>query len=445
MAPAGCTSSCPYIHTDLIVAIAATGRLSLRDYASLRAVCTEWRSALAPLSPYPCLLSLLPDGDAGHSASVFSLPMRRSFHLHTGSSLLDRQHKAKMSSHPQSVRALPSSAVTTADPARAGAPPVRSRKSIQTAARSGTGPDRTMSTADDHEPRIHGRARLVGSGNGCFAIAVDQQDTAFSRWTRRIFLLDPRAGKEVDLVSPTEKDDTVRKIVFAPRGNDYWTVAALYKKSTKVAHMDGKLDKKWTLVAENMEQIADLALYNADDGKLYCGCLSTTGALHVFRIIANGGQGYKLEPPVWKIDDAFMPPYDRISLLTSTKQLFICHGTMYQVWRNNSSAVKLGVGSYRMYADEIFLLRCEYARQRWDVVKDLGGCSLFISNDGSPVVVQPAAFPEVRPDCVYWINWPSYVPMVCDIATGASKPWVLPLPYGACYKGDCWYFGDDHP
>ncbi|KAI4968311.1 hypothetical protein ZWY2020_057966 [Hordeum vulgare] len=474
MAPAGYSSSCPYIHSDLILCIAATGRLSLRDYASLRAVCTEWRSALASLSPYPCLLSLRPEGDGDHSASVFSLPLQCSFHLHTGSSLIDGKHNAKTSS----VRAPPSSAVTTAGPlgpARAGSPAVWSRiprppslsvwsgldhrQPIRTAARSGTRPDWTVTAADDHGP-IHGHARLVGSGNGRFAIAVDQRGTgykpvdggsaAFPISTRRIFLVDPRVGKVVDLVSPTEEHDTVRKIVFAPnKTNDDWTVAAVYKRSTKVAHMDGKLDEKWTLVAKNMEHIADLALYNGADGKLYCGCLSTTGSVHVFRIIANGGQGYKLQPPVWNMDavDAFASPYDTISTLTSTKQLFFWHGTMYQVWQNNGCTVKLRVG-YTMSDDEIFLLRCAYdpdGRQRWDIVKDLGGYSVFISTDGSPVVVQPAAFPEMRGDCVYWINSPSRVPMVCDIATGTSKPWLLPLPYGACCKADCWYFGDDHP
>ena len=95
-----------------------------------------------------------------------------------------------------------------------------------------------------------------------------------------------------------------------------------------------------------------------------------------------------------------------------------------------------------MSEDEIFVLRYGRGRRQdcWDKVKDLGGCSVFVGKNSSPVVASAGAVPGVQPDCVYWIDWRG-VPMACDVATGSSKPCVL--PYGAG-KGNCWYFEVDN-
>uniref|UniRef100_A0A453AID5 KIB1-4 beta-propeller domain-containing protein n=1 Tax=Aegilops tauschii subsp. strangulata TaxID=200361 RepID=A0A453AID5_AEGTS len=101
----------------------------------------------------------------------------------------------------------------------------------------------------------------------------------------------------------------------------------------------------------------------------------------------------------------------------------------------------------RVSMDEIHVVRYDPGRwPAWEVVKDLGGSSVFIGKNSNPAVVRAAgagagAVPGVRPNCVYWINR-QRVPMVCDVATGTSEPVVTPSPNGVC-NGDCWYFDDD--
>ncbi|CAM0884372.1 unnamed protein product [Alopecurus aequalis] len=338
MAPAGPWSDLP---SELLESIANADSVSLRDYASLRGVCTAWRSALEPPS-YPCLLSLA-DDKGSYSASVFSLTMRRPFHLHTVSSTLIS------------------------------------------------------------EPMFRSRARVVGSSNGRFAVAVDHSSpsgelkTAFLNcWTKKIFLLDPRAGKEVELAAPTGTlnsksspcHEYVHKVVFPP-GPDDGTVVALYDRKY-IACIDVATSRdKWKTIyvgASNTEYLADVTF--GDDGKLYC------------------------------LDS---------------------NGSLYQVWRNNR--VTVTAGGFTMPVDEILVLRYNPGCWPcWDAVKDLGGCSVFVDKSNSSAVVRAAGVPGVRADCVYWINW-MRVPMVCDIATGTSKPYVL--PYGTHKGGNCWYFSHD--
>lgn len=95
-----------------------------------------------------------------------------------------------------------------------------------------------------------------------------------------------------------------------------------------------------------------------------------------------------------------------------------------------------------MSTGKILVLRYDPGRWPcWDIVKDLGGCSVFVTKINNPRVARAAALPGVRANSVYWIDLMG-VPMVCDIATGTSEPCIL--PYGAC-KGDCWYFNNDGP
>ncbi|XBI88559.1 hypothetical protein VPH35_026513 [Triticum aestivum] len=376
------------LNSELLVSIAATDGVTLRDYTSLCGVCTAWRSALAPLL-YPCLLSVA-QGHDNYIASVFSIPMRRSFHLHTGSSVVVEPQQS-----------------------------------------------------------FYCRARAVGSGNGCFAIAMDEERTvnlvnmaAFASYsTRRIFLVESRARKTVQLVSPPGDNQSVCKIVFVqnpnpnpPGHNDGWTaIDTGGGRSTE--------GKEWTTVDVAEGSCYDDMAFHAGRDKVYL--LDSCGAVDVL-LMPRGGQPALIEPLptlVWDPNPtaAYVPPYDVVSTKMVTKHIFFCHGSLYQVWKNTGATVKLGSGNFRICADEIFLLRYDPGCWPcWDVVKDLGGCSVFLGKSSSPVVVRPTV-PEVRADCACWIDWPD-VPMVCDIATGTSKPWVLPC---GALKGDCWYFGHD--
>ncbi|KAI4968314.1 hypothetical protein ZWY2020_057969 [Hordeum vulgare] len=425
MTPAG-YSSWSDLTSELLVSIAATDGMSLRDYASLRGVCTAWRSALAPLS-YPCLLSV-ERRHYIHVVSVFSPPLRRSFHLHTGPSFV-------------------------------------------------VGPKLSY----------RGHAQVVGSASGRLAIGIDR--TAFSHYsTRRIFLVDSRAGKKVQLVSPAGDNEIVSKIVFAPNPNlmpsghnNGCTAVALYGRRSRVAYIDTggsstTEEKDWTTVDvpdgstsyddimayidtvgssttdENEWTTVDVPdgrhyddmAYHAGDDKVYL--LSSRGSVDVLGM-PRGDQPAVIEPlaslvPVPNPISAYAPPYDAVSTIITSKHIFFCHGSLYQVWRNICVDVKLTRlrPCLEISADQIFVLRYDPGRwPRWDAVKDLGGCSVFLSQTGSPAVVRPGV-PEVTPDCVYWIDRQD-VPMVCDIATGVSKPWMV--PNGTCEEVECWYVDHD--
>ncbi|VAH41519.1 unnamed protein product [Triticum turgidum subsp. durum] len=368
------------LHSELVVSIAAMMAADgspLRDYESLRCVCTAWRSALVP--PYPCLLSL------ADAASVFSLPMRRSLRIYTSSEALDR-----------------------------------------TLSRLG---------------RTGCRVRVVGSANGRLAVAVDDGDLNYAR----ILLLDPHRGRVVvELPLPYE---WVRKVVFTADG----TVMAAcdHGKAVYVGIRSGWVKgMQWTLV-DNIDgdALADLAL-DAGGERLYC--LDRGGAVRVLRIPRNGQSSQEATavatlPPLIRLSAVFPAPYNAASRLTVIRHLFFCHGSLYQIWQKAAAPVKLGCGLTTAPADEIFVLRYDPKQwPAWEAVKDLGGRSVFVGQNSSPVVVRAAgvgAMPRVRADCVYWISGLG-IPMVCDVAAGStSEPCVTP---GGVCRGVCWYFGDEN-
>src|SRR4051812_13783365 len=103
------------------------------------------------------------------------------------------------------------------------------------------------------------------------------------------------------------------------------------------------------------EHLVDL-VFHATGGKVYC--LDSNGGVHVLRVPygSRNSQEMPAEPSLTLLPAAFDPPYDIVSTLTSTKHLFFCHGSLYQVWQNNSFTVNSRSG-FTMSADEIFVLR----------------------------------------------------------------------------------------
>ncbi|KAM3392592.1 hypothetical protein ACQJBY_013631 [Aegilops geniculata] len=392
------------LHSELVVSIAAVvasdgSPLTLRDYESLRCVCAAWRSALA--LPYPCLLSPSPTDGGGRSASVFSLPLRRSLRLYT------------------SCRAL----------------------------------DHSLSRLGCTRCRVS----VIGSANGRLAVAVDDGDlrrgpggvvTCVGWQSVRILLLDPRRGSVVaDLPHPYA---WVRKLVFttdAGAGHGTVVAAACDHRKVVYARIGSGCGRgvAWTAV-DNIDgdALADLA-FDAGGERLYC--LDSGGAVRVLRIPRNGQEAPPVAasvPPLTRLSAVFPAPYDAASRLTITKHLFFCHGSVYQIWQKAAAAVKSDSG-LAMPADEILVLRYDPQRwPAWEAVKDLGGRSVFVGQNSSPVVVRAAgvgAMPRVRPDCVYWVTCLG-IPMVCDVAAGStSEPCVA--PEGVC-RGVCWYFGHEN-
>ncbi|XP_051211628.1 uncharacterized protein [Lolium perenne] len=378
------TGSWANLSRDMLTFIAndAGDGLSLGDYMSLRGVCSAWRSALAP--PFPALLRLTDGGRRPPvRLTVFFLPLRRSFRY---------------------IYMRPSTAL------------------------------------DDcllFDNLIQSHASIVGSGSGRLAIAVHSQLDVKS-WTWRIYLLHPRSGEETELRPPSRAHgQRVRKVVFAPNPQhagpkDWPTVVALYGRN-KVAYIDATRSKEWTTVdipfeaVVPLEQLVDLA-FDAGGENVYC--IDISGGVHVLRIPHYRGQKNLQDPAPGPImaSDGLAPPYNVAVLRNPTKHLFFCDGSLYQVWQ-----------AERKHRDEIFVLRFHPGGHRpsWDVVKDLGGCSVFVGENSNPTVVRGVR--GVRADCVYWINnglhgAPSRV-MVHDLATATCE-------LCCANKGNCWFFDD---
>ncbi|OEL33208.1 hypothetical protein BAE44_0005773 [Dichanthelium oligosanthes] len=145
---------------------------------------------------------------------------------------------------------------------------------------------------------------------------------------------------------------------------------------------------------------------------------------------------------------AFAPPYDIVSVVTRAKNLVICEGNLYQVWRNTSCTVTLQLhgGGRRTLENEMFVLRYYPQRQPcWDVVKDLGGYSFFIGRNDA-MSMHAEGVPGIRANCVYWIGGTGRDhAMVFDMETGSSSscgPPVITVP-GCPHGTVCWYLLND--
>ncbi|TVU15629.1 hypothetical protein EJB05_39159, partial [Eragrostis curvula] len=279
-----------------------------------------------------------------------------------------------------------------------------------------------------------------------------------------IFLVNPLAGEGREIGLPALRNvvddgEPVRKIVFAPcPAPDDCTAVAICGPST-LAYIKTRdvMRGRWVLVEVSVEapdRLADLA-YDGGGGKVYC--VTRCGDVHVFQIPhdrrrlrpkANPLQPRRAGEP-FKPAAAFAPPYDFASrfAITSVKNVFICDGGLYQVWRRNAqtalSWMVPGGGLFRMPKDDVVVLKYQVRRRRpcWDAVNDLGGCSVFVGKN-NPVVLRPEDAPGVRANCVYWINEQSRSePMVFDMATRTSTrhPSSTEVLCPAC-RPLCWYF-----
>jgi hypothetical protein len=144
---------------------------------------------------------------------------------------------------------------------------------------------------------------------------------------------------------------------------------------------------------------------------------------------------------------AFAPPYDTVSAFTSDKNVVFCKGNLYQVWRNVSRTVTLqlpGGGQCRVAENEILVLRYyPWHQPCWDVVKDLGGYSIFIGRNNA-VSMYAEGIPGLQRNCVYWIGGRGRDQgMVYDMQTGRSAPCRSPqvgFQLGQRHSTICWYF-----
>ncbi|XP_015691498.2 uncharacterized protein LOC107304024, partial [Oryza brachyantha] len=146
---------------------------------------------------------------------------------------------------------------------------------------------------------------------------------------------------------------------------------------------------------------------------------------------------------------SFAPPYNTVSAFTNAKNIVLCEGNLYQIWRNASCTVTLqlpGGGHRRVSENEILVLRYYPRRQPcWDAVTDLGGYSVFVGRNNA-VSMYAEGVPGLKGNCVYWIGGRGRDQgMVFDMETGRSTP-CLPtvggIP-GPLRSTLCWFFLSD--
>jgi hypothetical protein len=381
--------------------------LDLKSYASARGACRAWRRAL--VTPSPLLLVL---DDARCHASATSLPARRSFDLKAGD--------------------------------------IRSR----------------------------GRC-IIGSGNGWLALYGGQ---------RMISLFNPMTATEI-MLPPLIYNGSkwLSKLVFAPNpAKDDFAAVAICDMHRLAYVTTGA--KRWVVLPLRLgggDQLADIVYH--EKGTVYC--LTRYGDVHVLRLPEHRrGEPVIVDDPssvlaiissmpehagLGRQQNAlatieplsspshgnllfdrpaanFAPPYNRITIFASPKNLVFCGGNLYQIWRNKLCMVTLAPPTRRCVTEnEVFVLRYYPQRQPcWEVVTNLGGYSVFVGRNNA-VSLFAQDVPGIKGNCVYWIGGErgrDQRGMVFDMATGRSTcclPTIGVVPGGAPQNAICWYFLND--
>ncbi|KAJ1271509.1 hypothetical protein BS78_06G132900 [Paspalum vaginatum] len=203
--------------------------------------------------------------------------------------------------------------------------------------------------------------------------------------------------------------------------------------------------------------LADVAY--GDDGKIYC--LARDGEVHVLHLNRRRRACRRMPPievgPLPKLPigaDTFPPPYDIISQFTDAKNLVLCDGVLYQIWRRPSGAgsdtvdAPPGAASPRIHVFEgaVFVLRYDPGNWPnspacWTVAegKDLRGNAVFIGmNDAAAV---PAGVEGLSDNSVYYWDGPrggDYEAVIYNMTTGSSVRWPAASTGGV--SSPVWYF-----
>nr|TKW23336.1 hypothetical protein SEVIR_4G285505v2 [Setaria viridis] len=194
-----------------------------------------------------------------------------------------------------------------------------------------------------------------------------------------------------------------------------------------------------------------------DNGKVYC--LAWDGEVHVLHLSRRHRVCRQMPPmevgPLLKLPigaDAFPPPYDVISEYTDGKNLVLCEGGLYQVWRRSSGSGSVTVdappgGAARwihIFEGDVFVLRYDpgnWPGSCWVVAdaKDLRGNAVFINMNDAAVVRGEG----VSANSIYYWDSPrggdgDYEAVVYNVATRASVRWPAVSTGGVSCP--VWYF-----
>ncbi|CAM0878774.1 unnamed protein product [Alopecurus aequalis] len=277
------------------------------------------------------------------------------------------------------------------------------------------------------------------------------------------------------------------KLVFAPNpaGDDF--TAAVICDVDRLAYVTAGA-RRWAILdpvrLARGDQLADV-VYHETEGKGKVYCLTRYGDVHVLRLPER-----RRREPI-KVDDGsstppslssspaeeqhmpdlnapatvqplvsrpfdpatgFAPPYNTVATLSTAKNLVVCEGKLYQVWRNTSCVVTVplpGGGRRRVAENEVLVLRY-YPRRKpcWDAVTDLGGYPVFLGwNNAVSMYARGGGVPGIKGDCVYWIGGRGrdLQGMVFDMATGRTTVCRLPPAVAgvAPHSAFCWYLLSD--
>jgi hypothetical protein len=369
------------LEPGLVSTIAAC--CALEDYASCRAACAAWRSALPP--PLSLPLAVLPADDAaGIPVSLAAC----SLHARRWSRLLLH----------------------------------------------GRRPGGRLSSA--------ARCRCVGaSRDGWMALvagdaAAPVGPVLFNSFTGEQIPLDE------SLYQPAH-GELAPKIVFSPNPTRRdFTAASLVRPDMvavqRVADGSSNSEDTGPLLAGTV--LVDVAY--GDDGKVYC--LAWDGEVHVLHLTRRHRVCRQMPPmevgPLLKLPigtNAFTPPYDIISEYMDAKNLVLCEGGPYQVWRRSSGAGSVTVdappgGAERwihIFEGDVIVLRYDpgnWLGSCWAVAgaKDLRGNAVFVGMNDAAVVRGEG----VSANSVYYWDGPRggdgvYEAVVYNVATGASVRW----------------------
>jgi hypothetical protein len=373
----------PWADLDANLVACIVGLCTLKDYASCRVVCASWHAALPPLLSQP--IAVLPADDGGHHPVSLAVCL-----LHTR-----RWHRI---------------------------PGLRQPTRLDAA-----------------------HCRCVGARDGWLALVAGVETSS-----RRAVLFNPFTGGEIPLDAALyePEHDLAPKIVFSPNPTRHGFVAVSLCRPDRLVLQKAYGGGSLTLI-EDTEALMDKAvlvdLAYGEDDNVYC--LTTEG--HVYRLRFHRrlrGRKSPLHVQPLLSDhaeaavDAFPPPYDAIARLAEAKNLALCNGALYQVWRRPAGAGNAtiidappvpGAGSRRhrasVYEGEVFVLRHDPTNRPhcWSFVegKDLGGVALFVGmNDAVAVRGRGVCRNSVH----FWdiaADDRGYDPVVYSVARGLSVRW----------------------
>ncbi|CAL5068438.1 unnamed protein product [Urochloa decumbens] len=396
------------LDAGLVSTIAACS--ALKDYASCRAVCAAWRAALPPPLSRP--LAVLPADDAARlpvSLAACALHARRWARLHYGG-LLHRP--------PDRIAAAP-------------------------------------------------RCRCVGaSRDGWVALVAGDAAAPVGP-----LLFNPFTGEEIPLDASLYQPahDPAPKIVFSPNPTRReFTAASLVRPDMVVVQRaaDGcSYCEDTGPFLDGEASLVDVAYGGDDDGGKVL-CLASDGEVHVLNLTRRRRAYGRMPPiqvgplpgmPVGAVAGAegFPPPYNIISKHTDAKNLVLCDGEVYQVWRRPSGAgsviLDAPAGAFarwvHIFEGDVFVLRYDpgswpAAGYCWTVAegKDLRGNAVFVGKNDAAVVRGEG----VSRNSVYYWDGPrvgdgDYEAVVYSVATGASVRWPAAASTGGV-SSPVWYF-----